>query len=533
MSAGQPAPVLIGGAWRPAAAQGTFRAADPATGQPLPAVYPISGRADLLAALEAGAGAADQLRTADPAAIAGFLEDFAARIEASRAELVALAAQETALPAEPRLNSVELPRTANQLRLAAGAARERDWTCPVIDTQADIRSWRAPLGGPVAIFGPNNFPFAFNAAAGGDFAAAIASHNPVIAKAHPGHPGTTRLLAELAHAALLAADLPAATLQLIYHLPAELGLELVAHPLLGATAFTGSREAGLRLKAAADQAGRPLYAELSGVNPVFVLPGALAERAEQIAADFAASALLGGGQFCTNPGLLVVPGGPAGERFAALVAEHFAAAPPAVVLGDGVAANWRSAVALLREHGAQPANEDQIDINDQGSVCAPTLLSVAGSRFLRQAAALQAEAFGPASLLVLAGDSDELLSIAGALGSGLAGSIYSHAGGDDDAVYARLEPLVRRRVGRLLNDTMPTGVAVSAAMVHGGPYPASGHAGFTSVGIPAALQRFTALQAYDRVRQERLPPELRDANPTGRLWRMIDGAWTQADAARK
>ena len=205
--------------------------------------------------------------------IAHFLELYAGRIEAARAALVDMAHIESALPKKPRLDEVELPRTVNQLRQAAAAAREGSWALPTIDTKAGIRSMYAALEGPVTVFGPNNFPFAFNSAAGGDFAAAIAAGNPVIAKANTSHPGTTRLFAVEALAAAIEAGLPPATVQLIYRTDHETGKLLVAHPLVAATGYTGSRSAGLTLKEAADKAGKPIYLELSSINPVVILPG--------------------------------------------------------------------------------------------------------------------------------------------------------------------------------------------------------------------------------------------------------------------
>jgi NADP-dependent aldehyde dehydrogenase len=507
---------------------GAFQPVNPATGEPLPERYPTSGREEMIEALEAGHAAAEALGWTPPAAVAAFLERFADLIEAQRDDLVQRAHVETALAVEPRLNSSELPRTTNQLRQAAQAVRDRSWRAPVIDTQAHIRAMYAPLGGPVVVMGPNNFPFAFNSVAGGDFAAAIAAHNPVIAKANPGHAGTTRMLAELALQAVQETGLPEATVQLLYQLPPALGLELVAHPLVGATAFTGSKAAGLRLKAAADAAGKPIYLEMSSVNPVFILPGALDERLEAIAGEFYTSCTMGAGQFCTNPGLVILPGGELGGRFVRAAAERFAAGAPGVLLGEKGLAGLAAAVRALVEHGAQVVTGGEA-VPGPGYRFANTILRATGTQFLADPAALQMEAYGPVSLLVLAESEDAMRAMAGLIEGSLTGTIYSHTGGQDDAAYDRLAPILRPRVGRLLNDKMPTGVAVSAAMNHGGPYPATAHPGFTGVGIPAAIRRFTALYSYDNVRPHRLPVELQDPNPTGHLWRLVDGAWTQRD----
>ncbi len=522
-------PILIAGAWQQVKSPiGTFSATNPATGKPLPDTYPISSAADIELALEAAQEAVETLQEVSPATIASFLEMYAGLIETWADKLVVMAHLETGLPKDPRLGSVELLRTTNQLRQAAFAAWDRSWCHATIDTQANIRSMYAPLAGPVAIFGPNNFPFAFNGIAGGDFAAAIAADNPVIAKANPGHPGTTRILAEAAHEAVLASGLPPAMVQMFYHTTPENGLNLVSHPLLGATAFTGSRRGGMRLKEAADQAGKPIYLEMSSVNPVFILPGVLEERLEEIANELINSCLLGAGQFCTNPGLVIAVEDQQSERFIETVAGLFASTPPGVLLGEGSPRQIAEAISAWRQHGAQLVVGGST-VEDDAYRFENSLLRINGDAFLANPGELQTEAFGAASLVVLARDTAQLRQIASQLEGNLTGSIYSHSQGDDDAIYAQLEPVLRRKVGRLLNDKMPTGVTVSPAMNHGGPYPATGHPGFTAVGIPASLLRFAALHCYDNVRHHRLPPELRDKNPTGKTWRFVDGEWTQRD----
>jgi NADP-dependent aldehyde dehydrogenase len=521
-------PVLIAGRWQDdRSTRSAFSARNPQTGASSPEQYPVSGAELVSSALAAGAGAARELASIEPARIAAFLERYAGEIEARSVALVNSANEETGLPKEPRLRNVELPRTTGQLRAAASAARERSFAHPVIDTKNNIRSIYGALGGPVAVFGPNNFPFAFNGVSGGDFAAAIAAGNPVIAKANPGHPATTRLLAEAAVSALEATHLPAATVQLVYALPDALGLELVAHPSLAASAFTGSRRAGLALKAAADRAGKPIYLELSSINPLFILPGALAERGSAIADELAASCTMGAGQFCTKPGISVVVAGATADSFVAQLAAAFGKAQPGTLLGPSSPDRIAEGVGVLREHGAElltgghklPGPRFSHEV---------TLLRVSGKAFLAEPEALQTEAFGSVHLVVVAASIDELAQIADSLSGNLTACVYSHTGADDEGTYALVAPRLRRKVGRLLNDKMPTGVAVSPAMNHGGPYPSTGHPGFTAVGIPASIRRFTALHCYDNVREPRLPPELRNQN-TLKLWRSVDGEWTQRD----
>jgi NADP-dependent aldehyde dehydrogenase len=321
--------------------------------------------------------------------------------------------------------------------------------------------------------------------------------------------------------------MPAGFVQLIYRTEHADGEKLVSHPLIGATGYTGARETGLVLKSAADRAGKPIYLELSSINPVFILPGALAERALAIADEFTSSCLMGTGQFCTNPGLVFLVAGAETDVFVRTVQEKFAAAPVGTLLSEGVQKHLERGIATIRAAGAKLATGGESG-GGKGASYRNTLLTVSGDEFLAQAAGLQTEAFGNSSLFVIAREAAQLPQLAAVLEGNLTGTIYTATDGSDDAVYDQVAPILRRRVGRLLNDRMPTGVAVSPAMNHGGPFPATGHPGFTAVGIPASIQRFAMLCCYDNVRQHRLPPALQDKNPTGKLWRIIDGNWTQA-----
>jgi 2,5-dioxopentanoate dehydrogenase len=517
------AQVLIGGKWRAADAEGTFHAENPAKGEALPLAFPISRWSDCDAALSAATEAAAELRIIDPAKIAVFLETYAANIEAAAESIVAAAAEETALPVAPRLKDVELPRTTNQLRQAAAAAREESWRRPILDLEKNIRSCFSPIG-PVVVFGPNNFPFAFNGVSGGDFAAAIAAGNPVIAKAHPLHPNTTRLLAEQAFKAVEQAGLPPATVQLIYNVSNENGLKLVGDPRVGAIGFTGSRNGGLHLRQAAEEAGHPIYLEMSSINPVIFLPGALAERAEQLAQELTDSCLAGSGQFCTSPNLLLVVGTP--ETFLAQVAKSFSERPPQPLLSAAGRKQLHDGVTALTKAGAQLVTGGD-NAPGEGYRYANTLLRATAAQFLAAPHDLQREIFGNATLVVTINTQEELRSILRLLEGNLTGAIYSAKSGADDELYNTVAPLLREKVGRLLNDKMPTGVAVSPAMNHGGPYPATSHPGFTSVGIPTSIPRFAKLDCYDAVRPGRLPTILKDTIANPNTWRSINGAWVK------
>ena len=522
--------VLINGEWRQSAATEYFQASNPAKKEIISEQFPVSPWPEIEDAINASAQAFAQLRDFSPEDIARFLENYADRIEARTDEIVAKAAEETGLPPEPRLKGIELPRTTNQLRMAAVAARDRSWSQPTIDSNNNLRSMYRAIG-PVIVFGPNNFPLAFNGVSGGDFAAAIAAGNPVIAKANTSHPGTTRPLAEEALGAIEETGMPSSLIQLIYRTDHEDGKRMVSHPLVGATGYTGSRKAGLALKEGADKVGKPIYLELSSINPVVILPGALKERAGELADEFVGSVLMGAGQFCTNPGLVILLEDENTQGFISDISKRFEDAPVGTLLGEGVENALVESIHEISDGAGAKLLTGGSPGSGTGYSCQNTLMMVDGSKFIEAPEDFQKEAFGNASLLVVTSGNDELNKVLLSLEGNLTGCVYSHNGGEDDELYKMVEPVLRSKVGRLLNDKMPTGVLVSPAMNHGGPFPATGHPGFTAVGIPASLGRFSALHCYDEVRHDRLPPELQNKNPTGQLMRSIDGQVTANDVS--
>jgi 2,5-dioxopentanoate dehydrogenase len=522
------APVLVAGKWQDSTGTSRFQSANPSTLQNLEITFPVSDWAECDRALSAAFEAAQQLRSVPVGTLADFLDQYAALIDSHNAELAELAHSETALPIKPRLSEAEIPRTSGQLRQAAAAARTGSWAMATIDTKANIRSCYEPIG-PVAVFGPNNFPFAFNSISGGDFAAAIAAGNPVIGKANTSHPATTRRLAELAFNAVHEVGLPPATVQLLYRLDHADGAKFVGDHRLAAIGYTGSRKAGLALKSAADAVGKPIYLELSSVNPVVILPGALAERGADLVGEFVGSVLMGTGQFCTNPGLIVLIESVDSASFVSGVSSKFQEATPGTLLSTSVQNSLTSAIKVLTGAGAELLCGGQL-VPGRCSVT-NTLLRVDASKFLKDPEVFQTEAFGNASLVVVAKNLDEAAKTIASLEGNLTGCIYSAKSGVDDEAYDRLAGLLSQRVGRLLNDKMPTGVAVSPAMNHGGPFPATGHPGFTAVGIPGSMLRFGKLTCYDAVRPGRLPNLLQDKNPTGKTWRLVDLNWTTSDVA--
>ena len=517
-------PVLIAGRWRPATATATFRAVDPATGTAGAAVWPVSSWADVDLALDAAVAAAAELAQLPAERIAAFLERFAGRLEARGAELVAVAHAETGLAVAPRLAEVELPRTLDQLRQAAASAREETWRMAMIDTAKNIRAACFGLG-PVVVFPPANFPLAYGCVTGGDMAAAIAAGNPVIAKAHPGHPTVSKLAAEEALEAVRETGLPAATIQLLHGLENADGERLVADPRVGATGFTGSEAAGKKLFAAASGVGNVIWVEMGSINPVVLLPGSLAERGAAIAGELTVSVTGSAGQFCTKPGLVFYVEDTAGIAFATAVAEKFAAIGPQVLLGEAGCRRLSAGIEGLTKAGAHLLAGAAAASGPASHV--PTLLEVRGSELVARPESFVVETFGNATLLVRCASRAELAAAVACAHGSLGASVYAATDGSDDAAFAEIVPLVVTRAGRVVENRMPTGLAVTPSMQHGGPWPSAAPQFFSAVGLPWSILRFARRICFDGWTEKRLPEIVRDLPPPGLPWRYIDRAWTR------
>ncbi|MCV2369582.1 aldehyde dehydrogenase (NADP(+)) [Roseateles oligotrophus] len=470
----------------------------------------------------------DEYRATGDAQRAEFLEAIAAQILALGDELILRAMAESGLP-RPRLEG-ERGRTVNQLKLFAELLREGSWQDPRFDSalpervppRPDLRLRMIGLG-PVAVFGASNFPLAFSVA-GGDTAAALAAGCPVVVKAHSAHPGTSELVGRAVQAALRQCGLPAGVFALLTGTGNSVGKALVSHPAIQAVGFTGSRAGGTALMAAAAARPQPIpvYAEMSSINPVFILPAALSARGEEIAKGFAASLVMGVGQFCTNPGLVLALEGPAFDAFAEAASAALAQVPAATMLTRGIAASYQQSEQLL---AAQPQVKALRRGQSQACQGSPSLFISSGDAFLGNHA-LAAEIFGPASLLVACRDMAQLLQIAAGLEGQLTATLQLQVEDDGDlALAAQLLPLLERKVGRILANGFPTGVEVSTAMVHGGPFPATSDGRSSSVGT-AAIARFLRPVSYQNLPQALLPEVLRDANQRA-LWRRRDGVLTQ------
>jgi NADP-dependent aldehyde dehydrogenase len=506
----------------------SFRATDAARGSQLDPPFSIAGAAEVARACALAAAAFDPYRQADLATRARFLETCAARIMGLGDELLERAALETGLP-RARLEG-ERARTVGQLRLFAQVVRQGDWLGLRIDPalperkplpRADLRQRMIALG-PVAVFGASNFPLAFSAA-GGDVASTLAAGCPVVVKAHPSHPGTSELAAGAISDAARECDLPSGTYSHLSGPANELGSALVSDPRIKAVGFTGSRAGGLALtKLAATRAEPiPVYAEMSSVNPVVLLPGALQARAEAMAAGFVASLTMGSGQFCTNPGLLIAITGPGLERFIAAAADALAKTAPGQMLSANICANYQQGVARLRAHAQLTHLASGVAASAGAGTCASgALFQVQGQQFITEPA-LAEEVFGPSSLVVRCRDSAELQQVLSHLEGQLTATLHLET--SDHTIAAQLLPVLERKVGRILVNGWPTGVEVCHAMVHGGPYPASSDSRVTSVGT-RAIERFLRPVCYQDVPQNLLPAELRD-DAASRLRRLVDGQY--------
>ncbi|MFB9661211.1 aldehyde dehydrogenase family protein [Glycomyces mayteni] len=455
--------------------------------------------------------AARALADVPPAVRAKALVAISDALTANADELVALAMEETGL-AEARLRG-EVKRTAVQLRLFADTVVDGAYLDVRIDRadpefalgpRPDVRSGNEPIG-PVLNFAAGNFPFAFSVA-GGDTASALAAGNPVVVKAHPGHPRLSRRTAALGAAALEAAGLPAGTLQLVE--TQDEGTALLKHPLVKAASFTGSLRAGRLLAdiAAARPAPIPFYGELGSVNPVFATPAAIAERGPEFAAGLAASVGGSAGQLCTKPGLVFLPADHGLDEALAAAA----AGAEQRMLDPRIAANYaHGREAVLSAAGVRLVAPGSVrtDEDGQGWVT-PTIAAVPLADFRPHPDALLAECFGPLTILVESPEGTDYAELLDTLFEGELTVAVHRADGDDVTALVRA---AARRAGRVLFDGWPTGVAVTPAMQHGGPWPATTSGG-TSVGT-AAITRFVRAVAYQNAPTEALPPALRDDNP--------------------
>ncbi|QJE02083.1 aldehyde dehydrogenase (NADP(+)) [Massilia forsythiae] len=507
---------------------GTASAFNPATRANLEPAFGLAHPEQLQEACLLAEQAFDAYRNVPLEGRARFLEAIAQQILDIGPLLIERASAESGLPAA-RLEG-ERMRTVNQLRLFAKVVRDGYFLEATIDSplpqrtppRADLRLRKIPLG-PVAVFGASNFPLAFSVA-GGDTASALAAGCPVVVKAHSAHLGTSELVGKAVQKAAIECDMPEGVFSMLIGEGRSIGQALVDHPAIKAVGFTGSRQGGISLMqtAAARKEPIPVYAEMSSINPVFVLPGALAEKGAALGAGFVDSLTLGVGQFCTNPGLVIGLAGEALDAFRTAAATALQGKGAGTMLTAGIhkaytdAIERRTGVAGL-ELVARGTAEGQ------GHAAQAALYQCDAATYLATPA-LEEEIFGPASVLISCRDEAEIVAVARHLEGQLTATV--HATGADHGIAAALLPTLERKAGRILFNGWPTGVEVSHAMVHGGPFPATSDSRSTSVGA-TAIERFLRPVCYQDVPADLLPEALRDGNPLG-LARVVDGTLTTA-----
>ena len=505
--------ILVGGETRHRAAR--FAGVHPASHETQPPTFSAATEEDVGEACALAQAAADAFADTTLTQRGAFLDALAEAVGAIGDVLIETAIAETGL-ARARLEG-ERGRTIGQLKLFANVVRAGDWLDVAIDPamperapapRSDLRRMNFALG-PVAVFGASNFPLAFSVA-GGDTASAFAAGCPVVVKGHPAHPGTGELVARAVQAAVASAKLPAGVFSYLPGASHRLGAALVSDPRIKAVAFTGSRAGGLALVEIAQKRAQPIpvYAEMSSINPVVLMPGALAARAEALGKAFIGSLTLGAGQFCTNPGLVIAIDGPDLDRFIAAASAALAASEPATMLSPGIFKAYGEGVATLDAHArAKRLGAGKQTAAPNAGVSA--LFGVDADVFARDAA-LSHEVFGASSMVVRCRDEVELASVLDGIEGQLTTTLQLEP--SDEPAAAALMPLLRAKSGRVLANNWPTGVEVTHSMVHGGPYPATSDGRTTSVGS-LAMMRFLRPVCYQDVPDALLPPPLQAANP--------------------
>jgi alpha-ketoglutaric semialdehyde dehydrogenase len=465
---------------------------------------------------------------------AAFLRKIAENIETTSTEIIERAEQETALP-KARLQA-ETARTCGQLRLFAQLVEEGSWLGARLDRpdpdrkpvpKPDLRSLLRPVG-PVVVFGASNFPLVFSVA-GGDTASALAAGNPVIVKAHSAHPGTGELVGQAVVKAVRESNLPEGVFSLLFGGGTQIGVVLMKHPLVKAGGFTGSRKAGRILMdiAAARPEPIPFYAEMSSTNPVFILPGALRERGEALAGGLHASFTLGAGQFCTKPGMVFIPEGSDASAFVGKLQRFVEESSPFHLLTGVIRSSYSAGLDSRKNKSDVKLVAERPPADGKSLSVGAALFETDVQSFFKDPE-LSEEIFGPATLLVRHSNRKDVLQAARELEGHLTATI--HGTGQDLLDFADLIAILEQRVGRLVFNGFPTGVEVSHAMVHGGPYPSTSDGRSTSVGTQAIF-RFTRPVCYQGFPDTALPEALKDANPLG-IWRMVDGEMTKESVAQ-
>ena len=516
-------------AGKPAKGSGTtFKGQNPATQSALEGDFEVATLENANQAVAAAKEAFEVYKNTSGSKKAEFLRCIADEIEGLGDTLIQRAMQESGLP-EGRFKG-ERGRTVNQLRMFANVVEEGSWVEPIIDEalpdrkpmpRVDIRTMLQPLG-PVVVFGASNFPLAFSAA-GGDTASALAAGCPVIVKAHPSHPGANALVSEAIANAAEKCNLPGGIYSTLYDNGHSIGSALVQHPDITAVGFTGSEAGGKALMdlAASRKHPIPVYAEMGSTNPVFILPEKLENETDSLPSAICKSVTMGVGQFCTNPGLLVVVKDQNLEPFTQNLEKAFEGLSSYTMLSEGIYNNFIS----KREHALNTEGVQSIQTIDPepNTLKAPPAIAKVTYNDFRKNPNLHEEIFGPYTMMIICNDKSEMLSVA----KNIQGQLTSTLIGTEDDLKANVDliNIIKDKVGRLVFNGFPTGVEVGNAMHHGGPFPSSSNSRYTSVGT-GAIKRFARPMAWQNCPESLLPDALRNGNPLN-IWRKVNGEMTK------
>ena len=514
----------IAGEWRDG--PGVFQTDNPATGEKLPRKFQKGAEVLVDQAVHAANACAEEFASMAASKRAGFLRVIADEIDARGDALTETCNEETALPAA-RLQG-ERGRTVGQLRYFANWIEEGSWLEARIETarpdrdpmpKPDIRSMYKALG-PVGVFGASNFPLAFSTA-GGDTASALAAGCPVIFKAHDAHPGTSEIVAHAIAAAVAKTGMPKGVFSLIHGGTLAVGQTLVAHPMIKAVGFTGSIAGGRALFDSAVSRPEPIpfYGELGANNPVFLMPSAMSNKAAEIAMGWVGSLIIGVGQFCTNPGLLLAVKGFDLDTFVETAVSELGGIASQPMLNHRISNAYRDINDAMAAH-AKITCALKRRAEDGPFAGSPAVYRVSAADWQAHPE-LAEEMFGPAGLIVQCDNADQLLEIAESLAGQLTATIQMDD--SDTELAGKLRPALEQRAGRILINGWPTGVEVCHSMVHGGPYPSSTDSRTTSVGS-MAIRRFIRPVCYQAFPQVLLPDALKDDNPLN-IPRLVDGKW--------
>ncbi len=517
-------PILVNGEWREASFPvSSFRAINPVTARTLPDSFPVSSFLDLDEMLQAEENSRAAIEAITFEQRSGFLTDLAAKLRQNAEELCQTANAETGLPTTFLLEH-ELTQTQQLLLDAARFCLDRSWRNVVIDTRNNIRSMRVALTGPVVIFGPACNPFSLGACGGNDFACAVTAGNSIIAKSNPVYPLTSLKLAKLIHEVATEKGFPGAFFQFFFHTTADLGYRLASHPMLGALAFTGSRKAGISLKESADHSGNQSFISMTGMNPVVILPGAVAGQKAEITRKLAAAVLMNEGQTCNRPGPVFIVENKESSGLIRSIVDEFNASTCKPLLSDLVAHSAETRVSAFIRLGARKLTRKEF-YQPNPFVYPYTVLHLDVKTWLKQAAQFQEEVFGPVIMFITLENEAQFSEALKPLDACSNLSVFAGASEADDNILKTIAPLLRRKSARLLFDRLPAQHSGSQALVAGGGFPTSNHPECTFSGMPSAIARFTRMQCHDGFTQSHLPDDLRSDNAAPGVLKLVDGRY--------